>query len=343
MAAQRILVFPDCGPRIGGGHVMRCLTLARALTARGGAVTFAANPSAQGVLTNFGARDITVFPISDDLEEAVPAALAWARSWKADTVLIDHYFLSPEQEAAFGQGRRLAVIDDLGDRRRPADLLLNPGYGATAEDYAALVPPGATVLAGPAFALVRPEFAAHRERSLHHRREGGHLRHVLISLGLTDVGGVTARVVKTLCPMLDGLTLDVVMGDGAASLPALREQAKTDCALRLHVDTHEMADLMQQADLCVGAGGGSVWERAAVGLPSVTVALADNQRPMAQAMARDGLTLAVDAADAAFEAKLATAVLRLIEDAALRRSLSEKSGALCDGQGAGRVADALLA
>ena len=118
MAAQRILVFPDCGPRIGGGHVMRCLTLARALTARGGAVTFAANPSAQGVLTNFGARDITVFPISDDLEEAVPAALAWARSWKADTVLIDHYFLSPEQEAAFGEGRRLAVIDDHGDRRR---------------------------------------------------------------------------------------------------------------------------------------------------------------------------------------------------------------------------------
>ena len=343
MTSVRILVFPDCGPRIGGGHVMRCLTLARALTARGAAVTFAANPSAQAVLTNFGARDITVFPISDDLEEAVPATLAWARSWKADAVLLDHYFLGPEQEAAFGKGRKLAVVDDLADRPRPADLLLNPGYGSRAEDYAALVPPGAVVLAGPAFALVRPEFAAHRERSLAHRHEGGHLKHVLISLGLTDVGGITGRVVKALRPKLEGLMLDVVMGDGAGSLPAMREQAKTDCSLRLHIDTHAMAELMVQADLCVGAGGGSAWERATVGLPTVTVVLADNQRPMAQAMARDGLTLALDAGDKDFETQLIVAVQRLVEDSSLRRSLTEKAAAACDGQGAGRVAEALLA
>jgi UDP-2,4-diacetamido-2,4,6-trideoxy-beta-L-altropyranose hydrolase len=343
MAAQRILVFPDCGPRIGGGHVMRCLTLARALTARGAAVTFAANPAAQAVLTNFGARDITVFPVSDDLEEAVPAAVAWAGSWTADTVLLDHYFLSPKQEAAFGQGRGLAAIDDLADRPRPADLLLNPGYGARPEDYAGLVPPGAVVLAGPSFALVRPEFAAHRERALAHRREGGHLKHLLVSLGLTDVGGITGRVVAALRPRLDGMMLDVVMGDGASSLAPLREQAKTDCSLRLHVDTHAMAELMEQADLAVGAGGGSVWERAAMGLPTVTVALADNQRPMAQAMARDGLTLALDAGDPDFEAQLVAAVLRLAQDSALRRALTDKSAAACDGQGAGRVADALLA
>ena len=71
MPAQRILVFPDCGPRIGGGHVMRCLTLARALTARGAAVAFAANPAAQAVLAAFGARDMTVFPVTDDLAEAM--------------------------------------------------------------------------------------------------------------------------------------------------------------------------------------------------------------------------------------------------------------------------------
>jgi UDP-2,4-diacetamido-2,4,6-trideoxy-beta-L-altropyranose hydrolase len=342
MAAQRILVFPDCGPRIGGGHVMRCLTLARALTARGAAVTFAANPAAQAVLTNFGARDITVFPVSDDLDEAVPAAIAWAGSWKADAVLLDHYFLTPEQEAAFGAGRRLAAIDDLADRARPADLVLNPGYASRAQDYAGLVPPGAAVLAGPAFALVRPEFAAHRERALHRRREGGHLKHVLISLGLTDVGGVTGRVVAALRPRLEGLMLDVVMGDGASSLGTLREQAKTDCGLRLHVDSHAMAELMEQADLCVGAGGGSAWERATVGLPTVTVVLADNQRPMAQAMARDGLTLAVEAGDPDFEAALAAAVQRLIHDSALRRAMAEKASAICDGQGAARVADALL-
>ena len=76
MAPRRILVFPDCGPRIGGGHVMRCLTLARALTARGAEVAFAANPRAQEILTVFGARDMATYALSDDVAEAVPQAAA---------------------------------------------------------------------------------------------------------------------------------------------------------------------------------------------------------------------------------------------------------------------------
>src|SRR4051812_26608364 len=163
MTASRILVFPDCGPRIGGGHVMRCLTLARALTAKGAAVAFAANPPAQGVLSAFGARDLTVYPVSDDVTEAAPQASAAAEAFRADWVLLDHYRLDAAQEHELKGARRLAVLDDLADRPRPADLVLNPGYGATAPAYYGLVPDGAQVLAGPAFALVRPEFAAHRD------------------------------------------------------------------------------------------------------------------------------------------------------------------------------------
>jgi UDP-2,4-diacetamido-2,4,6-trideoxy-beta-L-altropyranose hydrolase len=343
MASRRILVFPDCGPRIGGGHVMRCLTLARALTARSAAVAFAANPMAQEVLTVFGARDMATYAVSDDVAEAARQAVGWAQAFGADAVLLDHYQLSFAQEAALRDGRRLAVIDDLADRLRPADLIINPGYGRTPGDYTGLVHEEAVVLAGPEFALVRPEFAAHRDAALLRRREGGHLKHVLISLGLTDVEGITGRVVRALEPHLEGMILDVVVGDAAPSLPALRERAKTDCGLRLHVDSHVMAELMSQADIAVGAGGSSTWERATLGLPTVTVVLADNQRPMAEAMARVGLTLAVDARAEDFEAQLVAAVRRLVDDAALRRWLFEAPCHACDGLGADRVAEALLA
>ncbi len=343
MSAPRILVFPDCGPRIGGGHVMRCLTLARALMAKGAAVAFAANPPAQSVLTAFGPRELTVYSVSDDLQEAVPQAAAFAEAFRADWVLLDHYRLSIEQEVGLREPRRMAVLDDLADRPRPADLVVNPGYGVLPGNYAGLVPRGAVVMAGPEFALVRPEFSACRDQTLERRREGGHLRHVLISLGLTDVEGITARVVRALKPHLDGLILDVVLGDQAPSLVTLREEAKTDCALRLHVDSHAMAELMSQADLAVGAGGSSVWERATLGLPTVTVVLADNQRPMAQAMAQVGLTLMVDATAADFEAQLVGAVKRLVDDAALRRWLFEAPCHACDGKGAERVAQVMLA
>jgi spore coat polysaccharide biosynthesis predicted glycosyltransferase SpsG len=148
--------------------------------------------------------------------------------------------------------------------------------------------------------------------------------------------------VKALRPHLDGLVLDVVLGDQAPSLPALREQAKTDTSLRLHVDSHAMAELMSQADLAVGAGGSSVWERATLGLPTVTVILADNQRRMAEAMAQVGLTLAVDATASDFEDRLVAAVRRLVDDAALRRWLFEAPCHACDGKGAERVAQAML-
>lgn len=342
MATARILVFPDAGPAIGGGHVMRCLTLARALHARGAEIAFAANPFGQAILVNFGARDMPAFPLSDDVDEAAPQAAAWASSWKADWALLDHYGLTPAQEAQFKGARRLAVLDDRADRPRPAQALLDASYGRGAGAYTDLLPAGAKVFVGPMAAPVRPEFAAHRRAALERRRQGGHLKHVLVSLGLTDVGGITERVVHLLRQLHPELVFDVVLGDAAPSLPALREAAKTDCAVRLHVDTHAMAELMVEADFAVGAGGSSVWERAVVGLPAVTVALADNQRPMAEAMAHDGLTLAVDASDAAFETALADAAARLIQEPSLRRAFSEKTAAACDGLGAERFAEALL-
>ncbi len=346
MSPQRILVFPDSGPRIGGGHVMRCLTLARALMARGAVCAVAATPSTQAILAAFGARDMEIFPLIGDPDEAAAGAAHVASAFQADWVLLDHYGLSPEQEAALRAGRRLAVLDDMADRFREADLLLDSGYGRGPEDYAALIPPGATVLTGPAYAPVRPAFAARRAAALARRREGGRPRHVLVALGLTDVDGVTQRVTDIALPVLGervtDLILDVVAGSAAPSLEGLRAAAKRDPRVRLHVDTPAMADLMAAADIAIGAGGSSTWERATLGLPTATVALADNQRPMAVAMAADGLVLAVDAASPDFEEQLTGALRRLTRDAALRRAMSETSAAACDGLGARRFAEAVL-
>ena len=322
---------------------MRCLSLARALMARGAACSFAATPPTQAVLRAFAAADVDVLPVPEDLDQALIAAADGARSLDADWVLLDHYFLNPAQETALRAGRRLAAIDDLADRPRAADLLMDSAYGRRPENYRPLLPAGAIILAGPSYAPVRPQFGARRAAALARRREGGHLRHVLISLGLTDVEGITQRVVELLRPLLDGLIVDVVLGSTAPSRHALCEAAKADANLRLHIDSQEMAELTATADIAIGAGGSSTWERATLGLPTATVVLAQNQRPMAQAMARDGLVLMADAGAPDFESRLIQAAARLIDEPALRCSLSEKAAAACDGLGADRFAEALLA
>ncbi|MGH6970588.1 MAG: UDP-2,4-diacetamido-2,4,6-trideoxy-beta-L-altropyranose hydrolase, partial [Caulobacteraceae bacterium] len=343
--APRILFLADAGPNVGGGHVMRCLTLARALAALGAECAFAESRAAAPILRRFGWPEQTPLAMAaaDDVAGLVAHAEAFAERWGAACVVVDHYKIGAEDEERLRGGvRKLVALDDLADRRRDCDLVVDPGYGRRPEAYRGLAPSAAAVLTGPAYALVRPDFAAARPRALSRRARHGPVRRALVSLGLTDLGGITGRVVEALAPLLGEARLDVAVGSDAPSLPALRLRAEADRRIHLWIDTAEMASLMADADLAIGAGGSSVWERAAVGLPSATVALADNQREMVERMAASGLTLALDAETPDFEARLAEAWRLLAADASLRWRLAERSAELCDGQGAPRTAEAVL-
>jgi UDP-2,4-diacetamido-2,4,6-trideoxy-beta-L-altropyranose hydrolase len=333
----RILFVVDAGARVGGGHVMRSLTLARALEADGCLVAFLGPPAAGGVLDVFA-------PEMRRLTAASGAARDVARAVGPeafDAIVFDHYGLSEQDHHAIGQGRPALAIDDLADRPLGVDLILDSGPGRQAEDYAGLVSPQARLLLGPLFAPVRPEFAALRETALAWRGEP--VQHILVSMGLTDIDGVTARIVERLRPRVGEMGLDIVLGSAAPSLPGLAKIARRDPRLQLHVDTPHMARLTAEADMAVGAAGSSTWERCTLGLPTLQVIVADNQRAAALAMAEQGAALAADLAAPDFDAQFDRALTRLLRDAELRRSLAQASAELCDGQGAMRAAHAFLA
>ncbi|MFI4975998.1 MAG: UDP-2,4-diacetamido-2,4,6-trideoxy-beta-L-altropyranose hydrolase [Caulobacterales bacterium] len=342
---RRILFFADAGPQVGGGHVMRCLTLARALTERGAECAFVESRAAAPILRRFGwpAQTLLAMISTDDLSAQVDYARRIADLFAAQVVVIDHYKTAAADERRLaGDDRRVAVIDDLADRSHACDLILDPGFGRRPEAYSALAAAAQAMLTGPSYALVRQEFADARPRALSRRAKHGPVTRALVSLGLTDVDGVTSRVVRALVPVLGEVRVDVVLGEGAASLEDLTKLTKSDRRVHLWVDTAEMASLMADADVAIGAGGSSVWERCVVGLPSITLSLADNQRPMAQAMAKAGFTLAVDARAERFETELQTAWTRLVTDRDLRWRLAERAADLCDGQGTERVAEAVM-
>jgi UDP-2,4-diacetamido-2,4,6-trideoxy-beta-L-altropyranose hydrolase len=341
----RILFFADAGPDVGGGHVMRCLTLARALVERGAECAFVESRAAAPVLRRFGWPEQTLLAMIG--EEELGAVVGWGREFadrfEADIVVVDHYGVGAAEETALrGLHRRIAVIDDLANRRHACDLLVDPGFGRRRRDYAGLVREGCATLIGPGSALVRPEFAQARPRALSRRARHDPVRRVLVAFGLTDVGGVTARVVEALAPRLGEVRLDIVLGPGAASFQRLTAMAAEDRRMHLHTDAPDMVTLTADADAAVGAGGSSVWERACVGLPSVILVLADNQAKMAERLAEAGAALSVDARAPPFEAELNDAWDQLTGDRELRWTLATRSSELCDGRGAERVAEAVL-
>jgi UDP-2,4-diacetamido-2,4,6-trideoxy-beta-L-altropyranose hydrolase len=336
MTGPRILFVCDAGPTVGGGHVMRSLTLAHALEAKDASCSFLASPAVAHVLAAFAPDMAQVPALSGEPRDLAKAAEAAT----FDAIVFDHYGLSEREHRAMNQGWPVLVIDDLADRPLGADLLVDSGPARRVGDYDGLLPDEARLLLGPSYAAVRPEFAGLREAALAWRGEP--VGRVLVSLGLTDLDGITGRVVERLRPRIGEIGLDIVLGADAPSLPGLTKVARRDPRLTLHVDTPHMARLTAEADVAIGASGSSTWERCTLGLPSVLVILADNQRPAAEALAERGAALVVDASAPDFDAALDRALRRLLTDADLRRDLAAKSAAICDGQGASRVAEAFL-
>lgn len=350
----------DASVRIGTGHVMRCLTLARALRARGHACHFIMRDLSGHQGTRVRAEGFGVTLLSAPCGQAIPAGPAhakWAEvPWvedasetaaalkaKTDWLVLDHYAFDVEWEtAALPPGARLCVIDDLADRAHACDVLVDQNLGRRAEDYDTLVPAEAARLIGPRHALLRPEFAAARKDALAARTaRGGMLNYVLITMGGVDADNATGAVLAS--SALRGVQVTCVLGPGAPSLSSVKAQAAALPGVSVQVDVPDLSPLMAAADLAIGATGGTAWERCVLGLPTLMLVLADNQAPAAWALARAGAGIGLGRmGEAGLDARLAAALAACADPATLMR-LATAAAAVTDGEGTPRVVAALEA
>ena len=332
----KILFIANAGPAIGGGHVMRCLTLAQAFGARGAVCAFANTEDVAALLDVFAPdmpREAASALDSNALVDTVTAA-------KFGAVVFDHYGLGRGEHLSLADGKPCLVIDDLADRALGGDIVLDSGPARNLLDYTLLMDGKARLLLGPDYAPVRADFAALRQGAL--ARRGQPVRRVMITMGLSDPAGITERIVDHLRPRLSDIALDVVLGGQSASLKALTRIASRDSRLSVHVDTPDMAQIMSQADLLVSAAGSTIWEGATLGLPMLLITVADNQAAAAESMAARNAAIVLDGRSADLENDLSRAIVRVMADATLRAQLSSAAAEICDGGGAARVADAFL-
>lgn len=362
-----ILVRCDASLAIGSGHLMRCRTLARELQRRGTDVTFLCRRQ-PGDLISLLEQEFPVLALpeqplaaceglegrelygawlgcSQDTDAAqCLQALAEAGITSASWLVADHYGLDACWESQLLSGLanadappRLLVIDDLADRPHQADLLLDQNFfgAATEQRYQGLVPPQCRQLLGPHYALLGPEYA-----QLHPlvppRTE---LRRVLVFFGGVDPANLTGRALEALLdPALADLAVDVVLGRQSPHRQAVEELVARRPHTTLHGPLPSLAGLIARADLAIGAGGATTWERACLGLPSLVAAIAANQLPFAQALDQAGhLQLLGEGASVNAEQIRSALLARIAEPYA-----DEGGHDLTDGWGASRLATAML-
>jgi UDP-2,4-diacetamido-2,4,6-trideoxy-beta-L-altropyranose hydrolase len=336
--APFVIFRADAAPALGGGHVQRCLALAETLIEAGWRTGFAFRGETLKTVPALAASPHRLLPLEGAEKDEV-AQLSANVGGRCDLLVVDHYGRGVDFEMAGRQlGGRIMVIEDRPGRRHDCDLLLDPTPGREAADYRDLVPNGCTLLLGPSYALLSPQFAKVRAAALSRSRRAVPKR-IFVSMGMTDPRNFTEPVLQGIAAGSAGLSVDVVIGSAAPHLAGLRrliDNLKLDA--RLHLDADNVAELMGAADLAVGAAGSSSFERCCLGLPSLVVVVADNQRDIAAGL--DGAAELLGLDDLA--GAVAAGIKRLCADANVRVAMAKAAAALCDGRGAARVAGELL-
>ncbi|WP_339651682.1 UDP-2,4-diacetamido-2,4,6-trideoxy-beta-L-altropyranose hydrolase [Halopseudomonas pelagia] len=303
---NRVVVFRvDASLEMGTGHLMRCLTLANALQAQGRECHFICREHPGNLIDYLRQQGHKVYPLTyvrGGQPDDSPAHAPWLGGTQAqdaafctniladlqpEWLVVDHYALDTRWEQQLKPYyHRLLVIDDLADRPHQCDVLLDQTLGRDPQDYQPWVPADCTVLCGAHYALLRPEFAALRPYSLQ-RRELAPLRHILVSMGGVDKENATGQILAALATaeLPAGSLITAVMGATSPWLEVIQQQAA-----RLSVPTlvrsgvSDMAQLMADSDLAIGAAGATSWERCCLGLPSIMVVLAVNQQQVAEGL-----------------------------------------------------------
>ena len=349
-----ILFRADASFEIGTGHVMRCLTLAHALRESGATCRFTCREHRGHMLDGIREQgfEALVLPQLNEcarrdlhadepqLEDAEATASVLGDTC-ADWLIVDHYALDARWESALrSHCHRIVVIDDLADRNHDCDLLLDQNLVADmAHRYDDKLPAHCGKMLGPRYALLQPLYS-----ELHARtppREGA-VQRVLVYFGGADAGNLTGLAIAAFLSLkLGDVALDVVINPNGPHSETIRRQTQGQQDITLHFGLPSLAPLMVKADLAIGGGGATSWERCCLGLPTLVITLAENQKPIAAELDKRGLIRWLGHQNEVSEAGL-TKVLREIINAGLISSWSESCRQLVDGRGTERVRSILL-
>ncbi|MEL7633356.1 UDP-2,4-diacetamido-2,4,6-trideoxy-beta-L-altropyranose hydrolase [Sporomusa sphaeroides] len=296
----------DSSTLIGSGHLMRCLTLAKQLKKTKQAEIAFISRDLAGNLNHFiesnGYR-LLLLPRAASVEELtgyeqwltvrqdVDAGQTkqFLQGLVVEYLIIDSYgFDKTWEDIVRPYVNKIMVIDDLANRKHNCDILLDQNYYCEPEHrYAGLVPSHCKLLLGPQYALLREEFYEARKKM---RIRDGTVKNILIFFGGSDLTNETMKALQALEALQrTDIQVNVIVGASNNN----KENIEAYCLQHDHIhyfcQVNNMAELMNEADFAIGAGGTATWERCFLSLPAIVITIAENQVEIAENCKRIGV------------------------------------------------------
>lgn len=334
-----IIVRADANEYIGTGHVMRCLSIAKRFAHYGEKVLFVtADEIGNIVINQNGFESLCLHTDYRDMESELTAMLDIVDAKHPKLLLVDSYFVTARYFCSLSNVVKIAYVDDLNTEPWDIDYIINYNIFSEIFDYSYYDGLNTKLLLGTRYAPLRDEF------QLMTPHNNSIPANILVSTGGADPECITVKIMQEVCPLFSSLQFHFVVGALNPELDTIKYEAKKSGNSVLHINTRKMSELMKNSDIAISAAGSTLYELCAVGVPTITYTLSDNQIIAAKEFDRQGIM--INAGDirgnALFVNEIKNKLQLLLKNNDLRKELSCKMQRLVDGHGANRIAEELL-
>tara|TARA_B100000965_G_scaffold28469_1_gene21092 strand:- start:10253 stop:11323 length:1071 start_codon:yes stop_codon:yes gene_type:complete len=349
----RISFRTDSSNLIGSGHVIRCLKLAKELKSRGHEIFFISRDH-EGNLIDLIEENFQVYKLSlsdknlyredDDYQnwlgeessQDMHQTIEIIKELKIDVLVVDHYGISSDWELGIKKEvQKLVVIDDIWTKDHCCDVLINHNYTDRKNNYSSSLYKDTKLLLGPKFAIIDEEYKKLADQK-HFDKDK--LENILIYFGNSDLYNLTKIVLKILLkPKFKKFEKNFVVSSSNSYLDNLLDLAKKDKKLNVFFDLPNLVNIMNKSDICIGAGGVTNLERLCVGLPSVVIAVADNQLDSCQSLKNDGFIYFLGEAKDINSNDIYDNICKIFNSTDDLKNKSLKGKSLVDGNGIKRI------
>lgn len=325
----------DGGVKVGMGHIMRCLSLAKAFLEFGHEVIFLTKHKVgYDIIVRSGFEvfllecdklkilDSELTQIFEILNKSTPEVLI------IDTYSVDEAYLSNLKKRV----DILVYIDDINSFEYPVDVILNGNITGEYMGYESYFK-GKKLILGPKYNLIRDEFKNLRKRKL-----SEDVRKIMITTGGSDPFNTTERIIEIIRgeSCLDNIELNIIVGNSFKNIESLEDQSEKHKNIVLHKNASKISDIMLDCDMAISSCGSTLYELCVCGIPVLGIIIADNQELIAKVMSEEGYIRLLGWHNE-IDRELIDSLKALITDYEGRKKVSEKQQKIVDGRGTERV------
>ena len=332
----------DANEHIAMGHLIRCLSVAKQLRGLGEDVIFIISEehSVQKIEKE-GFRCCCLNNSYKEKNEETEILIKYIQKYSIKKMLIDSYEVTQDYMRVIRNYCRVIYIDDINSFRYPADMIINYTFKVDKYIYANMNYEEEIFLLGERYMPLRPEF------SLDCIEIKESVENIFMTTGGSDSFDMIIDIIEEMqkSQLLRKIAKHIVVGKFYNRLQDLKNLEKAYENLKVYYDITDIWNVMRKCDIAVSAGGTTLAELCACGIPTVCFAISKNQLRGTESYARENIMLyagnVMQNRDNVVD-NVINKVEMLIGNKKLRQDMSQKACLHIDGMGALRIAQSIV-